>query len=215
MLEVGNLKETEQTIFNHTGPFIQTIDREIEIHTRKEEPLVVLLNNVLSDEECDELINHAKLRMKRSKIGLSHEENEMRTSSGMFFEESETELIKRIENRIETIMNIPIEHAEPLQVLHYEPGQQYKPHFDYFSNHRTKNNRISTLILYLNDVEEGGETIFPALNYSVAAKKGTGLYFEYFYQDEAINELTIHAGSPVISGEKWVATQWMRRQRIR
>ncbi|PGS47992.1 2OG-Fe(II) oxygenase [Bacillus sp. AFS041924] len=215
MLEVGNLKETEQTIFNHIGPIIHTIDRKVEILTRQEEPLIVLLGNVLSDQECDELINHAKSRMKRSKIGLSHEENEMRTSSGMFFDESETELIKRIEKRIEMIMNIPIEHAEPLQVLHYEPGQQYKPHFDYFSNHRTKNNRISTLLLYLNDVEEGGETIFPELNYSVSAKKGTALYFEYFYQDETINELTIHAGSPVITGEKWVATQWMRRQRIR
>jgi prolyl 4-hydroxylase len=215
MLEVGRLNETEQTIFNHSGPLIQTIDREILILTRQEEPLIVLLGNVLSDEECDELINHAKYRMKRSKIGLSREENEMRTSRGMFFEESETELIKQIEKRIETIMNIPINHAEPLQVLHYEPGQQYKPHFDYFSTHRTYNNRISTLILYLNDVEKGGETVFPTLNYSVSAKKGMGLYFEYFYQDETINGQTIHAGSPVISGEKWVATQWMRRKRVR
>ncbi|QKE72170.1 2OG-Fe(II) oxygenase [Arthrobacter citreus] len=215
MLEVGNLKETEQTIFTHSGPIIQTIDRNIEIISRQDEPLIVLLGNVLSDDECDELISHAKFRMKRSKIGLSHEENDMRTSSGMFFDESETELIKRVEKRIETIMNIPIEHAEPLQILHYEPGQQYKPHFDYFSNNRTNNNRISTLILYLNDVEEGGETIFPSLNYSVTAKKGTALYFEYFYQDETINELTLHAGNPVISGEKWVATQWIRRQRVR
>ncbi|WP_088071234.1 2OG-Fe(II) oxygenase [Gottfriedia luciferensis] len=215
MLEVGTLNETEQTIFKHTGPIIQTVDREIQIIDRLEEPLIVLLGNVLSDEECDELINQAKHQMKRSKIGLTRDESEMRTSRGMFFDESETELIKRIENRIETIMDIPIEHAEPLQVLHYEPGQQYKPHFDYFSTNPTYNNRISTLILYLNDVEEGGETFFPTLNYSVAAKKGMGLYFEYFYQDEKINEQTIHAGNPVISGEKWVATQWMRRKRIR
>lgn len=215
MLEEGMFKETEQTIFKHTGPLIQTNDREIPILARQEEPLIVLLGNVLSDGECDELINQAKHRMKRSKIGLTRDENEMRTSRGMFFEESETELIKQVEKRVEAIMCIPIGHAEPLHVLHYEPGQQYKSHLDYFSTHRTNNNRISTLLLYLNDVEEGGETVFPALNYSVAAKKGMGLYFEYFYQDETINEQTIHAGSPVICGEKWVATQWMRRKRVR
>ena len=77
------------------------------------------------------------------------------------------------------------------------------------------NNRISTLIMYLNDVEEGGETIFPSLNLSIKPQKGMAVYFEYFYNDQAVNELTLHGGSPVIKGEKWVATQWMRKKNYR
>jgi prolyl 4-hydroxylase len=102
-------------------------------------------------------------------------------------------------------------------VLHYGPGQEYKAHYDFFSpkNPQARNNRISTLIIYLNDVEEGGETVFPLLQLKVKPKRGSALYFEYFYRQQALNELTLHSSVPVVRGEKWVATQWMRRQRIR
>ncbi len=112
-------------------------------------------------------------------------------------------------------MNVPLAHAEPLQILHYGPGEQYRPHYDYFASGDVVNNRISTLVMYLNDVEEGGETYFPSLRFAVAPKKGGAVYFEYFYGDKRLNELTLHAGNPVTAGEKWVATQWMRRQRYR
>ncbi|MFJ7735647.1 2OG-Fe(II) oxygenase [Lysinibacillus sp. NPDC097287] len=206
----------EQTIFSHSGNKIIT-DREIDIITRLEEPLIVILGNVLSNEECDELINLSKDKLKRSKIGASREVNEQRTSSSMFFEESENELVARVEKRISSIMNIPIEHGEGIQILQYTPGQEYKAHYDFFSSTSkiANNNRISTLVMYLNDVEQGGETFFPKLNLSVSPQKGMAVYFEYFYNDENLNELTLHGGAPVISGEKWVATQWMRKQRVR
>jgi prolyl 4-hydroxylase len=205
----------EQTIFNHVGSKIMT-DREIDIVARVEEPLIVVLGNILSDEECDELIKMSKDKMKRSKIGTTREENELRTSSSMFIEESENEIVVRVEKRISTVMNIPVEHAEGLQILRYTPGQQYKAHYDFFSStSKVTNNRISTLVMYLNDVEEGGETFFPKLNLSVSPKKGMAVYFEYFYNDQTLNDLTLHGGAPVITGEKWVATQWMRKQRVR
>ena len=81
----------EQTIFSHVGNKIIT-DREIDIITRLEEPLIVILGNVLSNEECDELISLSKDKMQRSKIGVTHEVNEKRTSSSMFFEENENEI---------------------------------------------------------------------------------------------------------------------------
>lgn len=210
------MEKKEQTLFAHAGSKINT-DREIDIITRVEEPLIVVLENVLSYEECDELIRLSTNKMQRSKIGSTHDVNDLRTSSSMFFEESENELIAKVEKRVSSIMNIPIEHAEGLQILRYTPGQEYKAHYDYFSSTSTtaKNNRISTLVMYLNDVEEGGETLFPKLNLSVTPKKGTAVYFEYFYNDTDLNELTLHAGAPVITGEKWVATQWMRKQKIR
>ncbi|MEK4246580.1 2OG-Fe(II) oxygenase [Psychrobacillus sp. FSL K6-2684] len=192
-------------------------DREIDIVARLEEPLIVVLGNVLSNEECDELIRLSKDKMKRSKIGTTREVNEQRTSSSSFIEESENAIVTRVEKRISSIMNIPIDHGEGLQILQYTPGQEYKAHYDFFSSTSkvANNNRISTLVMYLNDVEEGGETFFPKLNFSVTPKKGMAVYFEYFYSDQNLNELTLHGGAPVIAGEKWVATQWMRKQKIR
>ena len=207
----------EQTIFNHIGNKIHTEDRKINIIARLEEPLIVILGNVLSDEECNELITLSKDKMKRSKIGAAHEVNEIRTSSGMFFQENENDIITKVEKRISSIMNIPIEHGDGIQILNYTPGQEYKAHFDFFSptSKAAKNNRISTLVMYLNDVEHGGETFFPKLNFSVSPQKGMAVYFEYFYTDAHVNELTLHGGAPVIMGEKWIATQWMRRQKLR
>ncbi|PIC86727.1 2OG-Fe(II) oxygenase [Sporosarcina sp. P20a] len=205
----------EQTIFTHTGKKIIT-DRVIDIIAKVDEPLVVVLGNMLSDEECDELILLSTDKMKRSKIGVIHAENEIRTSSGMFIEEPDNLIVLRIEKRIETIMNIPIEHGESLQVLHYLPGQEYKAHHDFFSaTSNVTNNRISTLVMYLNDVEQGGETYFPHLKLSITPKKGMAVYFEYFYNDPLINDLTLHGGAPIEIGEKFVATQWMRKQRVR
>ena len=208
-------EKKEQTIFDHVGNKIMT-DREIDIVTRLDEPLIVVLGNVLSNEECDELIRLSKDKMERSKIGKTREVNELRTSSSMFLEESENVVVARVEKRISSIMNIPIEHGEGIQILQYAPGQEYKAHHDFFSS-TTKvanNNRISTLIMYLNDVELGGETFFPKLNFSVSPKKGMAVYFEYFYTDQHLNDLTLHGGAPVITGEKWIATQWIRKQKL-
>ncbi|WP_342598779.1 2OG-Fe(II) oxygenase [Psychrobacillus sp. FSL H8-0483] len=206
----------EQTIFDHLGNKIIT-DREIDIITRLEEPLIVMLGNVLSNEECEELIRLSKDKMKRSKISTTREVNELRTSSSMFIEESENVIVARVEKRISSIMNIPIEHGEGIQILQYTPGQEYKAHYDFFSSTSkvANNNRISTLVMYLNDVEQGGETFFPKLNFSVSPKKGMAVYFEYFYNDQNLNDLTLHGGAPVITGEKWIATQWMRKQKLR
>lgn len=202
----------ESTIFNHTGNKIKTDDREINIIARLEEPLIVILGNVLSDEECDALIRMSQDRMQRSKVANSLEVDELRTSSSMFFQESENDLVAKVEKRVSQIMNIPIEHGEGLQVLNYQIGQEYKAHFDFFSSATVKNPRISTLVMYLNDVEQGGETYFPKLNFSVTPQKGMAVYFEYFYDNQDLNDLTLHGGAPIIVGDKWAATQWMRRK---
>lgn len=203
----------EQTIFQHTGNKIKTEDRDIQIIAKMEEPLIVVLGNVLSHEECDELIQLSKDRVERSKIGNTRTVDGLRTSSSVFLEETH-DVVTRVEKRVSQIMNIPVEHGEGLQILNYKPGQEYKAHFDFFSASArpVKNPRISTLVMYLNDVEEGGETYFPKLNLSVSPQKGMAVYFEYFYDNQELNDLTLHGGAPVVIGDKWAATQWMRRQ---
>lgn len=212
-MEIGELAVKEQSIFHHVGNKIKTEDREINIIAKLEEPLIVVLGNVLSDEECDALIGLSKDKLKRSKIGNTRNENDMRTSSSTFMEEGESEVVTRVEKRVSQIMNIPYENGEGLQILNYKIGQEYKAHFDFFKN--ASNPRISTLVMYLNDVEEGGETYFPKLNFSVSPQKGMAVYFEYFYDNQELNDLTLHGGAPVIIGDKWAATQWMRRKQVK
>lgn len=180
-----------------------------------EEPLILMFDHVLNDEECQALIDLAAPRMKRSKLA-NKEISPIRTSSGIFFERNENPFLQEIEHRLAQLMHVPVSHAEGLQVLHYEPGQEFKPHYDYFGPHHpsSNNNRISTLLVYLNDVDQGGETAFPNLGISVKPTKGAAVYFEYFYQNQSLNEMTLHCSVPVIQGEKWVATQWMRKQRM-
>lgn len=209
---INDLTTKEPTIFNHVGNKIKTDDRQINILARLEDPLVVILGNVLSDEECDALIRLSEDRIERSKIGAVREVNDLRTSSSLFLQEGENDLVTRIEKRISQIMNIPPEHGEGLQILNYKIGQEYKAHFDFFSSQSVSNPRISTMVMYLNDAACGGETFFPKLNFSVYPQKGMAVYFEYFYNDHTLNELTLHGSAPVITGEKWAATQWMRRQ---
>ena len=213
---VKNAQVREVTIFSHNGNKIKTEDREINIIARFEEPLVVVLGSVLDDEECEALIQLSKDLLQRSKIGSTKEVSGIRTSSGAFLTDVKNNILTRVEKRVSAIMGIPIEHGEGLHILNYRPGQEYKEHLDYFAptSKAAKNNRISTLILYLNDVEEGGTTFFPKLNLTVCPQKGMAVYFEYFYNDPILNELTLHAGAPVVKGEKWIATQWMRRQKV-
>lgn len=206
----------EATIFSHIGNKIKTEDREINIIAKLEEPLVVVLGSVLDDEECDVLIQLAKDRLQRSKIGGARVVSDLRTSSGTFLTDINNDILARVEKRVSKIMGIPIEHGEGLHILNYQPGQEYKEHLDYFSSTSvaSSNNRIATLVIYLNDVEEGGSTFFPKLNFSTSPQKGMAVYFEYFYNDQMLNELTLHGGASVEKGEKWIATQWMRRKKI-
>ena len=180
------------------------------------EPLIMKFDRLLTDDECRRLIEAAAPRLKASRL-VNRIASSIRTSRGMFFEHGEDPFIRRIEERIARLMHVPIEHAEGLQVLHYGPGQEYRDHHDFFEENTpaSANNRISTLIIYLNDVEEGGETVFPLLRLEVKPARGAALYFEYFYRRPEVNALTLHRSAPVVRGEKWVATQWMRRQRVR
>ncbi|MGP4060528.1 2OG-Fe(II) oxygenase [Halobacillus sp. H74] len=205
----------EASIFDHQGNKIITEDREIAIIAKMEDPMIAVLGNVISDSECEELIRVSNERMNRSKIGSKHEVSDIRTSSSTFLPEDN--ITARIEKRMAQIMNVPVEHGEGIHILNYKQGQEYKAHYDYFRSKAkaTKNPRISTLVLYLNDVEEGGQTYFPHMNLSVSPQKGMAVYFEYFYSDPAVNERTLHGGSPVTVGEKWAATMWVRRKQYR
>jgi prolyl 4-hydroxylase len=195
-------------------------DRQVEIISAISQPRVVVFGNLLSSEECDALIEAAKPRMARSltvsvKDG-GEELNADRTSNGMFFARGESELITRIEARIAKLVNWPVQNGEGLQVLHYRPGAEYKPHYDYFDPSepgtptilKRGGQRVATLIMYLAAPSQGGGTVFPDLHLEVAPKRGNGVFFSY---DRAHpSSKSLHGGAPVVAGEKWIATKWLR-----
>ncbi|KAH7849985.1 hypothetical protein Vadar_025957 [Vaccinium darrowii] len=133
------------------------------------EPRAFVYHNFLSKDECEYLITLAKPHMEKSSVVDSttgqSKDSRVRTSSGTFLARGRDKVVRTIEKRIADFTFIPVEHGEGLQILHYEVGQKYEPHFDYFLDEfNTKNGgqRIATVLMYLSDVEEGGETVFPA-----------------------------------------------------
>jgi prolyl 4-hydroxylase len=195
-------------------------DKMVEVAFSMFSPRVVVFNDVLSAEECDALIALAEPKMKRSltvdnKTG-GEELNADRTSDGMFFQRGENELVRTIEARLAKLLNWPLENGEGLQILHYQPGAQYKPHYDYFDPSqpgtptilKRGGQRVGTIVMYLNSPLKGGGTTFPDVHLEVAPKRGSGVFFSY---DRAHpNTKSLHGGAPVIEGEKWVATKWLR-----
>ena len=139
-----------------------------------------------------------------------------RTSSGMAFARGENALCARIEARIARLLDWPVDHGEALQVLNYGPGAQYKPHHDYFDPAmpgtdrllRRGGQRVATVVMYLNTPERGGATVFPESHFEVAAIKGNAVFFSYD-RPHAMT-CTLHGGAPVLAGEKWIVTKWLR-----
>lgn len=200
-----------------TGNIIKTSDRDVKVLLRLKEPVIVLLDNFMSEEECDTLIKLTDGRIDRSRVSAADGSDvidDYRTSYGAGFSRSENEFIDMLDKRTSELMNWPTSRAEGIQVMHYKVGCEYRSHMDYFSAETAgpAGNRVSTLVMYLNEVEDGGSTFFPTLNLSVIPKKGGAAYFEYCNDAGQLDPESIHAGSPVISGEKWIATKWMRER---
>ncbi|KAJ0704259.1 putative procollagen-proline 4-dioxygenase [Helianthus annuus] len=127
-----------------------------------------LYRNFLTDEECDHLIEVARDKLQKSMVADSKTgksiESTVRTSKGMFIRKAQDEVIASIESRITVWTFLPLENGEAIQVLQYEKGQKYLPHWDYFqdkANQALGGHRIATVLMYLSNVEKGGETIFP------------------------------------------------------
>lgn len=203
---------------------LDTSDRTIEMLFVMASPRVVLFGNVLSDSECDLLIEQSRNKLRRSgvinAITGALDVGPYRTSSGTHFKRGENELITRIERRIAELVDYPVHHGEPIQVLHYQPGGEYKPHYDYFDpahqgHHQVLTQggqRVATLIMYLSNVDVGGSTLFPQIGLGVLPRKGHAVYFAYCDEDGALDARTLHGGSPVSAGEKWIATKWFRQR---
>jgi prolyl 4-hydroxylase len=207
-----------------TGTLLDLGDRQVALLAALQTPRVLVFGGLLADDECDAMIELARTRLARSETVQtntgSSEVNSARTSEGMFFERAEFDLCARIEARMAALLRWPVENGEGLQVLRYGAGAEYKPHYDYFdpaqpgtpSLLQRGGQRVASLICYLNTPKQGGATVFPDVGLEVAPVKGNALFFSYDRADPATH--TLHGGAPVVDGEKWVATKWVRERRF-
>ncbi|XP_019419538.1 PREDICTED: probable prolyl 4-hydroxylase 6 [Lupinus angustifolius] len=197
-------------------------------------PRAFLYKGFLSEKECDHLINMARDKLELTMVA-DNESGEAilskeRTSSGMFLSKAQDKVIADIEARIATWTFLPYENGEDMQILHYEDGQKYEPHFDYLLdkfNQQFGGHRIATVLMYLSNVKKGGETVFPnsdptlsqpkdeswsecaKMGYAVKPKKGDALLFFNLLPNATIDTRSLHGSCPVIEGEKWSATKWI------
>ena len=197
-------------------------DRPVAVLGVMAAPRVVVLGGLLSDDECEALMAAARPRMSRSLTVATQtggqEVNADRTSQGMFFTRGEGELVARIEQRIARLVRWPVERGEGLQVLRYVPGTEYKPHYDYFDPEQPGTatllqrggQRVGTVVIYLNEPERGGATSFPDVGLQVAPKRGNAVFFSNARAHPGTR--TLHGGAPVLAGEKWIATKWLRER---
>lgn len=192
---------------------------------------IFLWPGFLSPEEADHIRQIAEPNLLRSWVADNddgHSElSNVRTSKGTFLRRRQDPIITRIENRIAMWTLLPVEHGEGLQVLRYKGGEKYDAHYDYFhdaENVKNGGNRVATVLMYLADTEEGGETAFPHVpapgdneGFSECArpflaakpKKGDAILFHSMTPEAQLEEGSMHVACPVIRGEKWSAAKWI------
>lgn len=185
------------------------------------QPLVITVDDALSQAECDNILSsnidfnpslgfdYGKNRSLTSNYRSSYTAHDFRGEFS-FLRDRAVSLCQHYFPQ----SNILFDNTEIVQLTRYGVGQEYKKHVDYFNNpntHAMDNDRCATVIFYLNDDFDGGETHFPHLDITIKPKKGLALFFAYNY-DFRVNHQTTHAGLPVIAGVKTIATIWVHSE---
>jgi len=185
-----------------------------DLNVLNKKPLIFTIDNFLTDKECDLFIKHCSEKMERAQIGTGDNSkvSGIRTGSVYFLKYLEEPEFFDIFKKVSMILNKPGRNFDQFfQVIHYFPNEEYKVHVDP-SGDRNKNEGIQhrkfTTLLYLNNVEEGGETEFPKLGLKVSPKKGRLIYFENYDKEGKITWQSSHRSLPVIKGEKWAFNLW-------
>lgn len=198
-----------------------------EIEILQDFPLIKLVKQFLSPDECKEIIAYSHNRLEPSKIiryedGKSVVDYATRSASTTYIPLN-SDLGQRIFAKVSDYLKINSSQFENVALTHYSEGQEFLLHQDYYATDsnitddnsianrcKTGGNRISTVIVYLNTVEEGGETHFPWVGKVVTPEQGNMVFFEYNYDNVELNVRTQHASLPVIRGEKYIFTIWIR-----
>jgi hypothetical protein len=189
---------------------------------RFEAPRVLTFECFLSPAACAWVMDRARPSLEAARIKNADQGganvDAIRTNTGMGFSLIDTDLVIQLAHtRITTAIGAPVSHQEPTNVLHYAPGQEYRPHYDFIDpgvahfarELQTVGQRTITFLIYLNDDYEGGATAFPRLDWSFKGRAGDALAF-WNVTDGRPDPRTLHAGTPTTNGVKWLFSKWVR-----
>lgn len=175
------------------------------------------LSDFLNAAECERLVGMIDATAKPSGV-LDHGYNQLWRSSYSGDVDRNDPFVRMIERRIDDLLGIPHDHGETMQGQRYLPGQEFKPHMDWFwtkapywkQEAKRGGQRSVTAMIYLTDVEEGGSTDFPNIGVSIPPQQGVLVVWNNAAADGALNNDMLHAGTPVVRGAKYVITKWYR-----
>ena len=202
--------------------FAAPVNRVVE----RESPRILSIPDLLPTWVCDYAMALAEPALGRGLVlvddGTEQVQGE-RSNRVMHFGLVDSDVILELVNlRVAQAAGMPPENAEGLGVLHYSPGERYRPHMDYIpdtpANARqleVMGQRVRTLLVYLNDGYEGGATLFPRLEAAFRPAPGGALVFDSVTDDGEMDPRTLHEGSPTSSGEKWIISKWFRTKALR
>ncbi|WP_018982798.1 prolyl hydroxylase family protein [Salinimonas chungwhensis] len=178
------------------------------------------MDEVFSQDECAQLCSVIKQHLRPSDISTvsSGTSQSFRTSSTCDLSQVDQALTDLADKRIQSLFGPDFGVGEPIQAQHYAPGQAFKAHTDYFEPATSEYRRFAaesgqrtwTCMVYLNVVEEGGDTEFLHIGKRFSPQPGRALFWNNLDLDGNVNTATLHQAHPVINGEKTVITKWFR-----
>ncbi len=188
-------------------------------------------DNVLSGEYCDKLIDFSTGLLFKQPLDSApkgHYSKNYRTSNQCFLQK-DSDIVNDLDTAAEYLTKINRENFESTSIIRYQEGQEYKPHNDFFNKEsphynrmlQSGGNRIATALFYLNDNFGGGETQFIMCDeLNIVPKKGRCVIWHNLLEQMVFgkrklieNKASYHSGLPVLSGEKWIATKWIRENK--
>lgn len=202
------------------------VDATILRSQEREEPYIESLRDVLPIPVCEYVIGLAAPALVRGKIVDKHGResvSDIRANAVMNFGVADSDLLLELINlKAARAAGLPPANAEGLGVLHYRTGESYAPHVDYVAltaanaaQLAARGQRVATLLVYLNEDFEGGETTFPALNAFFKPPAGSALLFHSVDREGRPDPRTVHTDAAPVSGEKWAISKWFRTRALR
>ena len=202
---------------------IRLADRTVTVVFEQIAPRVVLVDDFMSEPECDTLCEIATPLMRQARVisKISDEGKllpDVRDANSACLSEDIHPLVGTVERRIAALTGWESTRGDILQIQRYAKGGKYMPHYDFFNEKHVgettaqgrPGQRLGTLIVYLRSPESGGATYFTNLGIRIAPRRGAALFFSYPQADERTG--TLHGGEPVGDGEKWILTKWFRER---
>lgn len=184
-------------------------------------PLIYEIEDFLSAEEIAHFLHLGGHGMSRAQVSDTKQgrSSDRRTNRVRWIAHDNDGVTARVADRASTLVGMPLSHAEKFQLIHYDRSQEYQAHYDAFDPNMARGQRnwvrggqrMVTLLTYLNAVDSGGSTTFTNLELSVDPVPGKALIFHNCYPNtNRRHPLSLHAGDPVGSGEKWAFNLWFR-----